>query len=178
MYRMQITEQERQTLVEMVDDVAGSDVRKVAILLMDQPEDVELTDEIIAEDLQIKLDEVRKSLYRLSDLNIASFRRTRDAESGWFIYFWKINPKKIIEVVITRQRRVLWKLMERLQYERENMFFTCDTPTCTRKTFQEAMELDFVCNACDRRLVDLDTREIVNILDLKIAEIEAILENH
>lgn len=171
---VEIEEEERQTLLDMVEDVAGPEVRKVAILLMDQ--DDEVTDEIIAEELDVKLDEVRKALYKLLDLEIATFRRMRDKNTGWFIYFWKLHPERITEVVIKKQKAVHFKILERLQYEQENMFFSCGSKSCYRKTFAEAMELDFVCDKCDERLVDFDNAKIIHVLELKAQEIEGIIE--
>ena len=45
---MTISETQRQTLLSMVEDVAGPEVKKVAIVLLDSEE--ETTDEIIAEE--------------------------------------------------------------------------------------------------------------------------------
>ena len=81
---MTISEIQRQTLLSMVEDIAGPEVKKVAIVLLDSEE--ETTDEIIAEELDIKLNNVRKALYRLYDIQLASFRRIRDKNSGWFLY--------------------------------------------------------------------------------------------
>ena len=63
-----ITEAERQTLLSMVEDVAGPEVREVTIILLTHKG--ELTDEIIAEELDIKLNQVRKALYKLHDLEL------------------------------------------------------------------------------------------------------------
>jgi transcription initiation factor TFIIE subunit alpha len=169
-----INEEERQTLLSMIEDTAGPEVRKVAILLMDQKD--ETTDELIAEELDVKLDEVRKALYKLLDLEIASFRRMRDKNTGWFIYFWKLHPERITEVVIKKQKAVHFKILERLQFEQENMFFSCGSKTCHRKTFAEAMELDFVCDKCDGRLMDFDNSKIIHVLKLKAEEIEEIIK--
>ena len=53
-----ISDKERQTLLSMVEDVAGPDVREVAIILLTHKG--ELTDEVISDELGIKLNQVRK----------------------------------------------------------------------------------------------------------------------
>lgn len=171
---MVVSEAERQTLIDMVEDVAGPDVKKVAILLFNNRDEV--TDEMIAEELDVKLDEVRKALYKLLDLEIASFRKVRDKQTGWFIYFWKLEPEKITTVVIKKQRAVHFKILERLQYERENMFFHCNTKDCYRKTFQEAIELDFECDKCFLPLVDFDNTNIITILEKKAEDVQKLID--
>ncbi len=171
---MVVSEAERQTLIDMVEDVAGPEVKKVAILLFNEKEEV--TDEMIADQLDVKLDEVRKALYKLLDLEIASFRKVRDKQTGWFIYFWKLEPEKITSVVIKKQRAVHFKILERLQYERENMFFHCSSKDCFRKTFQEAMELDFECDKCFLPLVDFDNSTIITILEKKAEEVQNLID--
>ncbi len=171
-----VNEQERQTLLDMVEDVAGPEIRKVTILLIDQDEEV--TDEFIADELNIKLDEVRKSLYKLHDLEIASFRRIRDKNTGWYIYFWKLLTENINSVVIKKQRAIQWKLMERLQHEKENMFFTCGKKECYRLTFNEAMEYDFICPKCGETLEEFDNTKIIKVLELKIEQIAGKIQDN
>lgn len=173
---LEFDEQERQTLLDMVEDVAGLEVRKVAILLLDH--DDEVTDEILAEELNVKLDEVRKALYKLSDLEIASFRRIKDKVSGWYIYYWRIHPERINEIVLKKQRAVHWKILERLQYEREHMFFSCGNRDCFRITFDEAMEYDFICPNCGQRLEDFDNSRLIEILQRKADELNNIIEEN
>ncbi|MCH8906925.1 MAG: transcription factor [Candidatus Heimdallarchaeota archaeon] len=170
---MTITEEERQTLLSMVEDVAGPEVREVTIVLLTYKG--ELTDEIIAEELDIKLNQVRKALYRLHDLELADFRRIRDKTTGWFIFYWKLHPEKIGSLVSTKQRNVLERIKSRLGYEEGNMFFVCDSPDCSRVTFQTAMEQDFICQVCEHRLESFDNTKIIAVLQKKVSQLEEIL---
>lgn len=170
---MTITEEERQTLLSMVEDVAGPEVREVTIVLLTHKG--ELTDEIIAEELDIKLNQVRKALYRLHDLELADFRRIRDKTTGWFIFYWKLHPEKISSLVSTKQKNVLDKIKSRLSHEEGNMFFSCGTAECTRVTFQTAMEQDFICLNCERRLESFDNSRIIHVLQKKVDQLEQIL---
>ena len=168
-----ITEEERQTLLSMVEDVAGPEVREVTIILLTHKG--ELTDEIIAEELDIKLNQVRKALYKLHDLELASFRRIRDKATGWFIFYWKLHPEKINSLVTKKQKNVLKKIMARLEYEEGNMFFSCGGEHCKRITFQAAMEQDFICMECEERLESFDNSKIVFVLRKKYEELVNIL---
>ena len=171
---MSIGEVDRQTLLNMVEDVAGPEVREVTIVLLTHKG--ELTDEIIAEELDIKLNQVRKALYRLHDLELADFRRIRDKTTGWFIFYWKLHPEKIRDLVSTKQKNVLLRIQSRLGYEEGNMFFSCLTPGCSRVTFQSAMEQDFICEICEKRLESYDNARIISVLRKKVDQLEEILQ--
>jgi transcription initiation factor TFIIE subunit alpha len=159
----------------MVEDVAGPEVREVAIVLLTNKG--EMTDELIAEELDIKLNQVRKALYKLHDLELATFRRIRDKTTGWFIFYWKLHPERITELVTTKQQNVLEKIQTRLEYEQGNMFFSCGSEHCKRVTFQEAMEQDFICLECEERLESFDNSKIVQVLEKKVEQLRKILEN-
>ena len=44
------------------------------------------TDEAIAEKTEIKLNIVRKILYKLYDMGLATYKRSKDPETQWFTY--------------------------------------------------------------------------------------------
>ena len=167
-----ISERQRQTLIEVVTDIAGEEVKKVTLVLLNAEE--EITDEEISERLDMRLNQVRKALYKLYDLQLASFRRIRDKSTGWFVYFWTLHPEKIDLFVEKKQNEVLAKLKARLEYEENNMFFYCGNPGCPRVSFQEAMDNNFVCEKCGGRLEAFDNEPIKKVLREKIHELEEI----
>ncbi|MHA1686346.1 MAG: transcription factor E [Candidatus Heimdallarchaeaceae archaeon] len=167
-----ISERQRQTLIEVVTDIAGEEVKQVTLVLLNAEEEV--TDEEISEKLDMRLNQVRKSLYKLYDLQLASFRRIRDKSTGWFVYYWTLHPERIDVFVEKKQQEVLEKLKTRLEYEEANMFFTCGNPECPRVTFQEAMDNNFVCEKCGGRLEAFDNEPVKQILKTKIEELENI----
>ncbi|MHA1200962.1 MAG: transcription factor E [Candidatus Heimdallarchaeaceae archaeon] len=172
--KVDISERQRQTLIEVVDDIAGEEVKKVTLVLLNADE--ETTDEEISEKLDMRLNQVRKSLYKLYDLQLATFRRIRDKSTGWFVYFWTLHPERIDMFVEKKQLEVLDKLHSRLIYEESNMFFTCDNPDCPRVTFQEAMDNNFECETCKGRLESFENVQLIKVLKEKIVELEAIRE--
>jgi len=167
-----ISERQRQTLIEVVDDIAGEEVKQVTLVLLNADE--ETTDEEISEKLDMRLNQVRKSLYKLYDLQLATFRRIRDKSTGWFVYFWTLHPERIDMFVEQKQKEVLEKLQSRLKYEESNMFFTCNNPECPRVTFQEAMDNNFECENCNERLEAFDNEQLINVLKEKILELKNI----
>lgn len=170
--KIDISERQRQTLIEVVDDIAGEEVKQVTLVLLNADE--ETTDEEISEKLDMRLNQVRKSLYKLYDLQLATFRRIRDKSTGWFVYFWTLHPERIDDFVEKKQQEVLEKLQTRLSYEESNMFFTCDSPDCPRVTFQEAMDNNFECESCKGRLEAFDNEQLIRVLKEKIQELQDI----
>jgi len=160
-------------LESVVREIGGDDAVKVAGLL-DPTE--ETTDEAIAAGAEMKLNAVRKVLYRLYDARLAEFRRIRDKSTGWFIYFWRLKPHRVEELVINRKKTVYRKLKARLDYEEKYHFFRCDQNYCPRYTFDEAMENNFRCPECNGELRAFENKEIIKKLTKKVKELRKSLE--
>ena len=62
------------------------------------------TDEEIAKKTGIKLNIVRKILYRLYDMGLASYKRSKDPETQWFTYTWKFDKEEYVEKI--RKNRI------------------------------------------------------------------------
>ncbi len=161
-----IDERQRQTLIDVVTDLAGEEAKQVTLVLLNAKD--EITDEEISEELDMRLNQVRKALYSLYDIQLASFRRIRDKQTGWFVYYWNLHPDRIYSIVQKRQSSVLDKLGERLRYEENNMFFTCGTPGCKRYSFDEGMQEHFICPECGEKLDSFDNSYTVYVLKQKI----------
>jgi len=160
-------------LDSVVREIGGDDAVKVSSLL-DPTE--ETTDEAIAAGSEMKLNAVRKVLYRLYDARLAEFRRIRDKSTGWFIYFWKLKPNRVEELVINRKKTVYRKLKARLDYEEKFHFFKCDQDYCPRYTFDEAMENNFKCPECQGELLAFDNKDIITKLSAKVEDLKISLE--
>ena len=44
----------------------------------------------------IKLNIVRKILYKLYDIGLATYKRSKDPETQWFTYSWKFEEQEVI----------------------------------------------------------------------------------
>ncbi len=171
--RMSTQDADYNLLESVVREIGGDDAVKVASLL-DPTE--ETTDEAIAAGAEMKLNAVRKVLYRLYDARLAEFRRIRDKSTGWFIYFWRLKPNRVEELVINRKKTVYRKLKARLDYEQKYHFFNCDQNYCPRYTFDEAMENNFKCPECNGELQAFDNSDIIKNLSKKVKELRKSLE--
>ena len=81
----------------------------------------ETTDDVIANKTGVRLNSVRKILYKLYDHSLVSLRRTRDPKTGWFIFHWKLQPDQLEGFILSQKRRVLEKLTLRLEYEKNHV---------------------------------------------------------
>lgn len=143
----------------------GSDVVQV-VLEKDEP-----TDEEIANETGIRLNLVRKILYDFYENRVMDYKRTRDDSTGWYSYHWHVEPDKALELFNENRRTLLRKLRERLEHERETMFFTCGND-CPRVEFDEAVGNDFKCPSCGERMEEFDNGGIVDALERQIETIE------
>jgi len=128
----------------------------------------EITDDEIANKTAIRLNSVRKILYKLYDHSLVSLRRTRDPKTGWFIFHWKLQPDQLEGFILSQKRRVLEKLNVRLEYEKNHDFYYCGSPECKRVPFEEAVELVFHCSNCSKPLVHFANEKMVVELSGKV----------
>jgi transcription initiation factor TFIIE subunit alpha len=136
----------------------------------------ETTDDVIANNAGIRLNTVRKILYKLYDHSLVSLRRTRDPKTGWFIFHWKLQPDQLDGFILSQKRRVLEKLNIRLEHEKNHDFFYCYTPGCSRIPFEDAVELVFRCPTCGKPLMHYDNDEMVHALTKKVEQLRKELD--
>jgi transcription initiation factor TFIIE subunit alpha len=147
----------------------GEDAVRVAEALKSVDE---ITDIQIADQTEIRLNIVRKTLYRLYDHSLVGLRQTRDKETGWFVYHWRLQPDQLEGFIFNQKQRVLEKLETRLRYEKSHEFYSCQTQGCKPFPFEEAFEVIFRCPACNKSMVHINNGNIVEILTRKISQIK------
>ena len=150
-------------------------------------EDKDITDEDITENIKerleeagidfepddpdvLKLNTVRKTLYKLYSSKLAQFRRIRDKTTGWFIYYWWHEFDLLDEILIEKKKIVQKKLRERLQFEENNYFFVCKNCVDSKYKydFDEAFELNFRCPDCGNPLEAQNNEPIKDFIKSEI----------
>ena len=118
----------------------------------------------------LKLNTVRKTLYKLYSSKLAQFRRIRDKTTGWFIYYWWHEFDLLEEILIEKKKLVQQKLRERLHFEENNYFFLCKNceNAKIKFKFEEAFDLNFRCPDCGGPLEAQENQEIVTFLKERI----------
>jgi len=164
-------------MLSTIDDatlmkVATSIGEEEAVKLIEQLKNLdEITDDEIANKTGIRLNSVRKILYKLYDHSLVSLRRTRDPKTGWFIFHWRLQPDQLEGFILSQKRRVLEKLNVRMDYESNHDFYTCNTPGCRRVTFEEAVEAVFHCSACGQPLAHSNNEKMILKLGEKVEQL-------
>jgi len=157
-----------ESFIAVIKELAGELGVKVALLLANH---YELTDEQIAKELDMKINDIRKILYILFDNQLVLYRRIRDKSTGWFIYLWRLNRDNVEFLVNMKKRLVLEKLEQRLNYEKSHVFFYCPEDG-VRVTFEDAVELSFKCPVCGKPLKSFDNTAIITFLESKIKKLK------
>lgn len=109
------------------------------------------TDEEIAEKTEIKLNIVRKILYRLYDSGLASYKRSKDPETQWYTYSWEFDKNGVTNQIEEKSSNMIANLKKNLEIEENNMFFVCPEGH-SRVSFDKASELGFVCPECGNEI--------------------------
>ncbi|MHA1994842.1 MAG: transcription factor [Candidatus Hodarchaeales archaeon] len=125
--------------------------------------------------VRIALKEVRKSLYKLNERSLARYRRVRDKETGYFVYYWSPIWERIRDLIVSRRKLTIKKLKQRLDYEQRNLLYVCEEGH-TPVTFSDAFEFGFLCTVCGQELAQKENAETIAVLQNKISELEKILK--
>jgi transcription initiation factor TFIIE subunit alpha len=134
------------------------------------PPDGEVTDEELAEELGLELNDVRRALFILYENDLATYRRLRDEDSGWLTYLWTFHYENIPEQLEGEMHRLLEALQDRRRYERDNEFYLCET--CgIRFEFDEAMEFGFECPDCGNQVEAMENTRLVDAMEGRIEEL-------
>jgi transcription initiation factor TFIIE subunit alpha len=157
---------------ETLEKVAEAFGSEEAIRIIDVLKEVgETTDDQIANQTGIRLNSVRKILYKFYDHSLVGLRRSRDENTGWFIFHWRLQLDQLEGFILNQKHRVLEKLEARLRYEQNHDFYYCYTIGCKRIPFEEAMELVFRCPTCNKPLMHFENGGIVSALDKKVEQL-------
>ncbi len=167
--------------------IIGGDIAIYVGMELLNSESKDITDEDITENIKehiegtdidfepddteiLKLNTVRKTLYKLYSEKLAQFRRIRDKSTGWFIYYWWHEFDLLEEIIQEKKKLIEAKLRDRLEFEQNNYFFTCINcvDSNIKYNFDEAFELNFRCPDCGGSLEAQDNQAIIEFLKNKI----------
>lgn len=132
------------------------------------PPEGEVTDEELAQSLNLELNDVRRALFILYENDLASYRRLRDEDSGWLTYLWTFEYDNIPENLEEEMYRLLEALENREEYERLHEFYLCQVCSI-RFEFGEAMDFGFECPECGSPLDDMQNEGMIAAMEDRIA---------
>ena len=161
--------------IQFIADNIRETVEETIIPIINALDEGIETDEEIANKTGIKLNIVRKILYKLYDLKIANYKRSKDPETQWFTYSWKFDKEELINQINKESESELKALNDRLAYEENNMFFICPEGH-VRYNFDEASDEEFLC-VCGEELQFQDNSDMIDQLKENIKMVESDLDS-
>ncbi|MEM4195328.1 MAG: hypothetical protein QXY05_03390 [Candidatus Anstonellales archaeon] len=139
-------------------DVGGENAMEIVRLLTQYGED-----EKIAEKLNVKVSDVRSVLNKFHNEGIVEYERTKDEETGWYYYNWKLNMERLnkwIEEKMNANREFVLAKM------REGEHYFC--PRCNDigmlMKFEEAADYNFKCPKCSTAMELLDEEKMEKLI--------------
>lgn len=169
-------------VLDFAEFLVGPEAKYILKFFLNNPT-IEITDEELAQKLDMNINEIRRALYRLSSYGLVTYRRHRNENTGWYTYYWRISPEQLNQILLQRKKVVLKKLEEKLRFEESNELYFCPFDNLVF-TFDEAFENYFKCPKCDSTLERLENseyierlRKIINKLKEEIAREEKLISS-
>ena len=156
-------------ITEVVCELVGEHAMPIIEFLKGK---TRISEFIIAEELEMEINEVRHILYKLLEHNIVSFVRKKDRIKGWYICYWDFNEHMIPQLRAKMLKAKLEKLQERLASEESSTGFYLCSYGCARLDFDEAVEQSFKCQECGQILHEQDNSRTKEFLQQRIKELE------
>ena len=152
-------------LTQIVDD---DDLKSIKAIIQALVEGIE-TDEEIHEKTGIKLNTVRKLLYKLHDASIANYKRNKDPETQWFTYTWKFDKEEFVNEITEFYTNRIKEREELLEELENNLYFICCMdPEHFKGNYTESSEYEFYCPVCDYELEPYDAKKEKTLLKRRI----------
>jgi transcription initiation factor TFIIE subunit alpha len=127
---------------------------------------------IIAEDLDLEIHRCRNILYRCHEHQIATFKRKKDKKKGWYICYWNLNADEVPHLLEKVKREKTERLSERLEREESHQFYMCRN-ACARMDFEKAFEYDYHCPECHDLMNLQDNTKTIAFLKEKLEQLKA-----
>jgi len=158
-------------LFEVISDLVGEAGVDIVKYLKDRKN---ISEFIVAEKTKLDMQTTRHILYKLNDMNIATYVRKKDRKKGWYISYWTFNKKRVKDLIVKLKAEKLEKLREQLKREEEHQgnFFIC-TRACARLDFDKATDFQFKCPECGSLLNQQDNTKTIDNIKERIKELEA-----
>ncbi|MCS4541965.1 MAG: transcription factor [Euryarchaeota archaeon] len=163
------------TIVDYLQNVAGEEGLIIVRALRGKKE---ATDEQLAEKTGLKLNVVRRTLYKLYENRLAAYRRIRKKDSGWLTYIWHLDLFNAIYQLNSQKENVIGQLRKQLEFEKQHeILFVCASNNgaegdCSRLPFTTAFEHNFTCPNCGGALTQQDNIRSVRALERQIKRLE------
>ncbi|MGB9719355.1 MAG: hypothetical protein ACPL06_02040 [Candidatus Anstonellales archaeon] len=139
-------------------DAGGENAMEIVRLLTQYGED-----EKIAEKLSVKVSDVRSVLNKFHNEGIVSYERTKDEETGWYYYNWKLNMERLNSWIQERMNASREFVLAKMH---EGEYYFC--PKCNDiamlMKFEDAADYNFKCPKCSTTMELLDEEKVDKLI--------------
>ncbi len=125
----------------------------------------------LAEKLNVDIRTLRKILYVLFENGLLFWRRKKDRQKGWYIYYWTVKDDEFPFFYKRVLEKRLKKLQEKLEKEESTKHFICPN-LCLRVDYLNAIELNFTCPECGAVLVEQDNKRTIKNIKEQIKHVK------
>ncbi|RLF03493.1 MAG: hypothetical protein DRJ64_08285 [Thermoprotei archaeon] len=146
----------------------GGDTLSLVLLLKKQGE---LSEFELAEQLKEDVNSIRNKLYRLQQLNLISYKKSKDATKGWYVYFWRLAPESFRYVHKEMVESELQEEEAKLIVEKRERNYRCKNG-CVSMSSDEALDAHFSCPQCGEVLTIIDNSKGIAQLEKRIAKLK------
>ena len=169
---MTVAKERIQDVIRQV--VPDDDAQRIIFYLQGK---ANISEFIIAEELDLEIHRTRNLLYQLLDVNLVSFKRKKDKIKGWYICYWDFNESSVPHLEESLRLETIKKLSQRLKNESTGQFYMCRYAHA-RMGFEDAFEEDFKCPECGDLMNQVDNARTIEFLTSRIEELQSIQKNY
>ncbi|UOY09869.1 transcription factor E [Methanonatronarchaeum sp. AMET6-2] len=153
---------------DFIKQVSGEEALQVVRELQERETAV---DEELAENVELELNDVRRILYQLYQNGLAEYTRSRNSNTGWITYTWRLDLENAENVMEKRKKQIISELEQRLTFEEENVFYLCPE-NHVKLTFEEATDINFKCPECGEGLMHDENTEVIEEIKNEIERLK------
>ena len=125
-----------------------------------------LSENEIAEKLDVKINGARKSLYKLHNIGFVEYTKERDEEKKWwYIYFWHVNRKRLLNVYRKFKENLIKKIKNQIQAESEYAF---ETKSGEKFKYEDALNNGFISPTDGKPLSEINNFELIQSLEAQM----------
>lgn len=165
--KLKLVKPSRKMTEEVVTELVGEHALPIIDFLRGK---TRISEFIVAEELDMEINETRNILYKLFEHNIVTFIRKKDRIKGWYICYWDLNEIMVPQIKEKMDDQKLEKMEERLSKEEAHTFYLCSN-ACNRMDFDTAMEFQFKCPECGSLMHQQDNTRTIEFLKDRIKEL-------
>ncbi len=150
---------EKYPFFDVIEQIAGEEACEIVKSLLFEDKTIKE----IAKDTGLKINLIRKVLYKLNKYYIATYEKSEKKINPIFREFtWRFNPQAVVKYVEKRKEVLIDNLKKNLNYLSQKQVFFCGNQGCSTYDFEKAFELNFKCPNCNTALKLLDSTTTIN----------------